>query len=190
MMKRGFHFRMLKPNSSQSNGCTHIHQTSWKSLNRRCLPARKVMATVFWDKKFMQQETTIVSQVHCETLKENAFRSRVIQNKRSGMLISSVALLHDNACPHRAARTWALMEHFNWELFYHPPYSPDLTLSDYHLFTYPKNWFWSQRFNNYKELMQGVKTWLGSQTANFFDTGIQKLIPQYKCLNSSGDYVK
>jgi hypothetical protein len=41
-------------------------------------------------------------------------------------------------------------------LFDHPPYSPDLALSDYHLFTYLKNWFGSQRFNN-SELMEGVK---------------------------------
>jgi hypothetical protein len=51
--------------------------------------------------------------------------------------------------------------------------------------------------------MEGVKTWLSSQAADFFDKGIQKLIadffdkgiqkliPRYgKCLNSSGNYVE
>jgi transposase len=42
-------------------------------------------------------------------------------------------LLHDNARPHTAARIRALLEHFNWELFDHPPYNPDLTLRDYFL---------------------------------------------------------
>jgi hypothetical protein len=43
------------------------------------------MATVFWDRKgvlmveFMQQETTITSEVYCETQKE---LGRAIQNKR------------------------------------------------------------------------------------------------------------
>jgi hypothetical protein len=32
-------------------------------------------------------------------------------------------------------------------------------------------------FNNNEELMEGVKTWLSSQVADFFDTGIQTLIP-------------
>jgi hypothetical protein len=45
-------------------------------------------------------------------------------------------------------------------LFGHPPYSLDLALTDYHLFTYLKNWLRSQRFNNNEELMEGVKTWL------------------------------
>jgi hypothetical protein len=82
------------------------------------------------------------------------------------------------------------MEHFNWDLSDHPPYSPALS-SDYHLFTYLKNWFRSQHFNSNEELMEGVKTWLSSQAADFFDIGIQKLIPRYdKCLNSGGDYVE
>jgi hypothetical protein len=39
--------------------------------------------------------------------------------------------------------------------------------------------------------MEGVKTWLSSQAADFFDTGIQKLVPRYdKCHSSGGDYVK
>jgi hypothetical protein len=38
--------------------------------------------------------------------------------------------------------------------------------------------------------MEGVKTWLSSMVADFFDMGMQKLIPPYdKCLNSGGDYV-
>jgi hypothetical protein len=38
--------------------------------------------------------------------------------------------------------------------------------------------------------MEGVKTWLSSQASDFFDTGIDKLIPQYKGLSSGGDYVE
>jgi hypothetical protein len=40
-------------------------------------------------------------------------------------------------------------------------------------------------------MMEGVKTWLSSQAADFFDTGIRKLIPQYhKCFSSVDDYVE
>jgi hypothetical protein len=82
-----------------------------------------------------------------------------------------------------------LLEHFNWELFNHPPYSPDLAPWDYHLSSYLKNWLRSHHFNNNEELLEGVKTWLSSQAADIFDTGIQKLIPRYKCLISGGGYV-
>jgi hypothetical protein len=63
--------------------------------------------------------------VYCETLKKLL---RTIENKRHGMLTYGVVLLHDNACPDTAACTQALLEHFNWELFDHPPYSPFLAL--------------------------------------------------------------
>jgi hypothetical protein len=67
----------------------------------------------------------------------------VIQNKRHGMLTSDLELLHDNARPHTTAHTGELFEHLNWELFDHPPYSPDLAPSNYHLFTNMKNWLLS-----------------------------------------------
>jgi len=51
------------------------------------------------------------------------------------MLTKGVVLLHDDARPHTAARTNASIKLFNWEIFNHPPYSPDLAPSDYHLFT-------------------------------------------------------
>jgi hypothetical protein len=52
-----------------------LHQTNRNSLNKRCLSARKLMATVFCDRKgvlikeFMQQGATIMSEVYCETQK-------------------------------------------------------------------------------------------------------------------------
>jgi hypothetical protein len=65
----------------------------------------------------------ITSEVYCETLQE---LRRAIHNKRCGMLTYGVALLHHSACPHTAARTRTLLENFNWELFDHSPYNPDL----------------------------------------------------------------
>jgi histone-lysine N-methyltransferase SETMAR len=87
--------------------------------------------------EFIQQGNSITSEVYCKTLKE---LHRAIQNKRHGMLTSAVLLLYDNVRPHAAACTRALLEHFSWELIDHPPYSPDLTLSDNSLFASLKSW--------------------------------------------------
>jgi hypothetical protein len=64
---------------------------------------------------------------------------KVIQNKRRGMLTYGVVLLHDNARARTTARSRALLEHFNLELFDHYAYRPDFTPSNYHLFTHLKN---------------------------------------------------
>jgi hypothetical protein len=124
--------------------------------------------------EFMQQGTIITSEVYCKILKKLC---RAIQNIRYGMMTCGVVLLHDNVHPHTAARTQALLEHFDWELFDHPPHSSDLTLRGYHLFTYLRNWLRSQNFNNNEKLMEGVKTWLSSEVADFFDIGMQEPIP-------------
>jgi hypothetical protein len=50
-------------------------------------------------------------------------------------MLTKGVLLHDNAPPHTAARTNALNKLFNWEIFDHPSYIPDLAPSYYHLFT-------------------------------------------------------
>jgi hypothetical protein len=136
--------------------------------------------------KFMQQGAAML-EMYCETLTK---LRKAIQNKRSGILTSGVVLLRDDAHSHTATRTGTLLEHFNWELFDHSSYSPDLTSRDYHLFTYLKNWLGSQRFKN-NELMEGVKTWLSSWAADLFDIDIQKFISQYdRCLSSSGHYLE
>jgi transposase len=142
---------------------THTHSPNAMKILKERLSARKLMATVFWDRKgvmmveFVQQGTTITPEVYCETIRKLL---RAIQRKRCGMLTYGVVFLHDNARPHIriSACTRALLKHFNWELFDHPPCSPDLAPSYYHLFTYLKNWSESQRFNNNEELMEGVKT--------------------------------
>ena len=72
-------------------------------------------------------------------------------------------MLHDNTRPHKARRTNELLEKFRWELFNHPPYSPDLDPSDFYLFTKMNVWLGTQNFNINKELKTGVTNWLTSQ---------------------------
>ena len=107
------------------------------------------------------------------------------------MLTSGIVFFHDNARPHSARRTTALLESFNWDVFNHPPYSPDLAPSDYHLFMHMKKWLGSQRFDDDEELKDAVTGWLQAQAGDFYAEGISKLVKRYdKCLNRYGDYVE
>jgi hypothetical protein len=56
-----------------------------------------------------------------------------------------------------------------------------------------KVWLGTQRLcvKTNEGLVEGVKDWLSSQPATFYDAGIVKLVSRYdKCLNSDSDYVK
>ncbi|GFV38422.1 uncharacterized protein TNCV_4393031 [Trichonephila clavipes] len=68
--------------------------------------------------------------------------------------------------------------------------SSDLPPSDFHVFLYLKKFLSSgKRFGNDEELKTSVRRWFHSQAAEFYDRGIQKLIPRFKkCLNSGSGY--
>ena len=171
------------------------HTGSPKRKNfKQTFSTRKIMCNVFWDRQgvllleFLPQGTTINSAVYCETL--NKLR-RVIQNKRRGMLSATILLLHDNARPHSTAQTQNLITSFKWEQMDHPPYSPDLAPSDYHLFLHLKKLLGGKRFDDDNGLKDAVQNWLTSQAAAFLEKGMQKLVPRYdKCLNNGGEYVE
>ena len=73
----------------------------------------------------------------------------------------------------------------------HPPYSPDLAPSYYHLFLHLKKFLGGKQFDDDDDLKDAVQKWLKSQVAAFYEEGIQKLVPRYdKCLNDGGKYVE
>jgi histone-lysine N-methyltransferase SETMAR len=107
------------------------------------------------------------------------------------MLTCSVCLLHDNARAHTARATQQLLQSFNWEVLDHPAHSPDLAPSDFHLFLHVKKYLGGRKFHADKDVKNKVTTWLRAQVAQFYDIGIQKLVPRInKCLDKGGDYVE
>jgi hypothetical protein len=100
-------------------------------------------------------------------------------------------LLHDNARQHTAARTGQLLEQLQWEVFEHPPYSPDLAPSDFHIFLHLKRFLAAERLSSDDEVKTAVQLWVKTLAADFLDEGIQKLVSRYdKCLTLGGDYVE
>ena len=137
---------------------------------------------------FLPQGSTINAGVYCDTLQK---LHRAIQNKQHGMLSWGVVMIHDNAHPHTAAATQNLITTFGWEQFDHPPYSPDLAPSDFHLFVHLKSFLAGWRFHDDELVKEAVTTCLASQVALFYNEGIQKLAQRYdKCLSNGGHYVE
>ncbi|GBM15065.1 hypothetical protein AVEN_150084-1 [Araneus ventricosus] len=76
-------------------------------------------------------------------------------------------------------------------IFEHPPYSPDLAPSDFHLFLNLKEFLGGKRFGSDAEFEKAVTTWLNELAAEEYDIGILKLVDKYdKCLNVGGDYIE
>jgi len=58
---------------------------------------------------------------------------------RGRKVIKGVSFLHDNAPAHRALAAQKKLVYLGFQCLDHPPYSPDLAPSDYHLFPGLKN---------------------------------------------------
>ena len=182
------------PESKQQSMEWRHTSSPTKTKFKQTTSTRKIMCTAFWDRKgvllvdFLPQGSTINAGVYCDTLKK---LRRPIQNKRRSMLSRGVVMIHENARPHTAAATQNLITTFGWEQFDHPPYSPDLAPSYFHLFLHLKSFLAGRRFHDDNEVKEAVTTSFTSQAASFYDEGIQKLVPRYdKCLNNGGKYVE
>jgi hypothetical protein len=85
-------------------------------------------------------------------------------------------LLHDNAQPHTATTMVQAVQRLGFELLPHPPYSPDLALSDYHIFSPLKETLYGHSFGLHGDVQQAVQKWLCEQPKSFFFKGMKKLI--------------
>lgn len=177
----------------QSQQWRHTSSPAAKKFKTR-ISAKKIMASVFWEHKgiilieYMPKGETINAEKYCEILKNS---KRAIQIKRRGILTKGVCLLHDNARPSTANATKQLLDSFGWDFLNHPPYSPDLAPSDYHLFTSLNMHMGGKRFSTDEEVKGEVKKWEKELAEDFFELGIKKLIPRHTtCIENNGDYVE
>ena len=136
--------------------------------------------------EFLEHRKTINSDVYCETLRS---LRKSIKSKRPGLLTEGVILLHDNARPHVSTVTRSVLDKFKWEQLEHPPYSPDMSPCDFHLFSPLKKFLKGKRFNSDDELKDTVEGWLLSQPQKFWEQGILRLVRQRdSCAQTSSDY--
>jgi len=99
--------------------------------------------------------------------------------------------LHDNAPAHRALATQKKLAYLGFQFLDHPPYSPNLAPSDYHLFPGLKKQLKGRHFTSDAEVITATETWLDGQHSEFFLSGLQKLEQRTKkCIELRGEYVE
>jgi len=135
------------------------------------------------------QGNTVTSEMYADLLK-NHLRPAIKSNRR-GLLSTGVLLQHDNAWPNTARSTVATIQDLSFECLPHPPYSPDLALSDFHVFGLLKEAMGGKSFRSDEEVQQTVQEWLHSQPKDFFSRGIHALPRRWNtCMERNGDYVE
>ena len=107
------------------------------------------------------------------------------------MITKGVLFLQDNARAHTAHRTMCTLQQLGWEVLTHPPYSPDLALSDFHLFGPLKEFFRGQHFSTDDKVKQAVLGRFSCIDKSFHAEAFQALVKRWdKCINVTGEYVE
>jgi histone-lysine N-methyltransferase SETMAR len=103
------------------------------------------------------------------------------------MLGKGMRVLHDST-PAHARMTLAAS--LGYEILPHPPYSPDLALSNFFVFPQLKKPLRGKRFKDNDDVISAVEDFLSSQNETFYNQSTQKLMHRGKCVALQGAYVE
>ena len=80
--------------------------------------------------------------------------------------------------------------HFGWDILPHPPYSPDLAPTDYHLFRTLSNDLREKKFDDESELKVYLTNFFNSQSLKFYREGIESLPMRWRqVVDNDGQYI-
>ena len=140
------------------------------------------MITIFWDidgvilVDVMATCETINSEAYIKTLQKLKQRYRRVRPNRNP---GNMLIQHDNARPHTSLRTQEAIAKFGWTVLPHPPHSPGLALSDFHLFGPLKDTLRGSKFEDDEMVIHAVRTWLCEQETSWYREGMHALVSRW-----------
>jgi len=132
--------------------------------------AEKVLASILWDQEaillidYLPKGQTINTEYYSTLL---VLLKDILKEKRRGKVTKGVLFLH-NAPAHQALATQKKLAYLGFQYLDHPPYSPDLAPSNYHLFPGLKKQLKGRHFSSDAEVIAAVETWLDGRPSEFF----------------------
>jgi len=99
--------------------------------------AGKVLASILWDQDsilliyYLPKGLNINAEYYSSLLVQ---LKDILKEKRGGKFTKGVLVLHDNAPARRALTAQKKLAYLGFQYLDHPPYSPDVAPSHYHLF--------------------------------------------------------
>ncbi len=134
----------------------------------------------------LERNITVTKELYIAQLHRVKEAMILKRSNRKGHTI----LLHDNARPHIAQDIKAALQELEWEVLQHPPYSPDLAPTDYHLFRSLSNHLRGITFDTQDDLKIWLNNFFDSRPDDFWRNGIEKLVDRWeRVVNNNGGYI-
>ena len=97
---------------------------------------------------------------------------------------------HDNARPHTSLVTRQQLRQLGWEVLMHPPYSPDLAPSDYHLFRSLQNSLNGVKLASQEACENHLVQFFAQKSQKFYSDEIMVLLEKWqKVIDQNSKYV-
>ena len=116
-----------------------------------------------------------------------------IKKNRPELATRKGVIFHqDNDRPHTRTSlvTRKKLLELGWEVMPHPPYSPDLAPSDYHLFRPLQNHLNGKTFDSNEAVKNDFIQFFASKNQTFYECGIMKLTERWqKVIEQNSQYI-
>ena len=151
------------------------------------------MVTVWWSiagvihYNFLKPGETITAEKYCREIE--VFHQKLSEKQPALVNRKGPILLHDNARPHVSQVTLQKLNELGYETLPHPPYSPDLSPTDYHFFKHLDNFLKEKIFTKQTTVENAFKEFIDSRRPEFYEKGINELVSRWqKCVDSNDFY--
>ena len=156
-----------------------LHQ--WKLWHRRYAEVRSPSHR----RSILPNNATVTAETLSKELQEVKVKAAALSQK-----LANPWLLWDNARPHKARDTQAVLDRLGIKTVTHPPYSPDISPCDYHIFRSMQNFLDGKQLKNERDLEDVIEDWVESRPAGFWEDGVASLPDRWrKVVGMHGDYI-
>ena len=152
------------------------------------LHPRKIMSSVWWGVRkithweLLPNGCNITADLYCQQLDRIAAK---LQGKQD-----SVYFLHDNARHHVTESTREKLLRLGWITIPHPPYSPDLAPTDYHLYRSLSEYLREKNFDDENDLKIDLVKFFGQKFRDFYERGTLSLPECWRqVVDNNGAYI-
>jgi len=159
-----------------------------EETQKKGIDVKKIMLSVWWNTRgviyweLLPNDATMTSDLYCQQLDRVAEKLQGKQNK--------IYYLHDNARPHVSKFTRQKLLELRWTVLPHPPYSPDLAPTDYHLFRSLANNLRDKKFDKKEDLKIYLEKFFNQKSQGFYKRGICSLPERWKqVVDTNGSYI-
>ncbi len=124
----------------------------------------KFLFCTFWNSsgvlyyELLQKGQAVTSDVYCRLLTKVAEKYHSFYGRTTKRC--SPILLHDKARPHTSNQTKKCLSELNFEVLPHPPYSPDMAPTNFHLFRSLQHFLAEKMFNDIEEVKNCLNDFL------------------------------